>query len=539
MSLKNATAVLLSAVFCAHYIGLVAHSSMLPTYMDSFYSFGAGAKLAYTGHFSDTFMLHGLLNSYLVETIIRAGAAGQSYILARQAQAIWAAITLLGVYGSLRSLLGDRLSRCTTLLAASTMFLSTMTTIELLDIRPECPSMAGVSLLLWVCLSRYNRATPVFMGLVLAMLTAARPTNFLLFFPAVSVSFSDGLSGRISTGTLTRTLVIAVITCCLVLITLFPGYLVHAGSLVRQFEVFFRSRYPRTMDAGILLFNAALTAGYLWLAISGLFHALGLSVFLASIPGRHQGLARLRAFLVGTLPFILSTCLYSNFQSRYLLPIAPVLFVCSIMGYSALSRRGRILFLAGAAATGLVACYQGYEIWARKMAGGIADLLRTASEMHASAVSGYDESLRGETYGNPGDPPWPLLPFVSVDDPDRRLELYISDTKTREGYRIQDSTGVVSPANLEIKRSPNPGLTNLFVLIREPWNWRSWETVYLLVGLQDESGPARRGPLLSEAPEHPACQSTRRAESTCSADSCARSSRMILTISDDMYSFPS
>jgi len=107
--------------------------------MDSFYSFGAGAKLAYTGHFSDTFMLHGLLNSYLVETIIRAGAAGQSYILARQAQAIWAAITLLGVYGSLRSLLGDRLSRCTTLLAASTMFLSTMTTIELLDIRPECP----------------------------------------------------------------------------------------------------------------------------------------------------------------------------------------------------------------------------------------------------------------------------------------------------------------------------------------------------------------------------------------------------------------
>lgn len=488
---KSISAILLAAVLLAHYIGLQVNSSMLPTYLDTVYSFGAGAKLAYTGHFADTFMLHGLLNPYIVEVIIRAGAAGQSFLLARQAQAIWAALTLLGIYGSLRSLLGDRLSRGAAVLASSTMFLSTMTTIELLDIRPECPSMAGVSLLLWICLTKHNRATPITTGILFALLIGARPTNILLIIPAVSVAFSNRLSGRISSRTLTENLLLSAVTCCVVLSAIFPGYILHIESLAKQFNVFFWTRDPRTREARVVFYNAALAAGYLWLAVPGLFHALGLSIFSVSTLKRHENRARLSAFLIGTLPFTISICLNANFQPRYFLPVAPVLVVCSIVGHMDLFRRSRGLFLAGAAATVLISGYQGYEIWTRKMTGGLADLLQTASEMPVGSFSGFSESFQGSTYGSADDPSWPLMPFISdqrYHSRDGAFDLYISDVSDLEGYAMIDSTEMATTFNREIRRSTNPGLVGLLVLVREPWTWRSWGTLYLMV----ENGSQRQ-----------------------------------------------
>lgn len=57
-------------VFSILWVLVFANSFNLPLYLDSLFTIGAGAKLADQGHFSDTFMLYGLVNPYILEALL-------------------------------------------------------------------------------------------------------------------------------------------------------------------------------------------------------------------------------------------------------------------------------------------------------------------------------------------------------------------------------------------------------------------------------------------------------------------------------------
>lgn len=131
------------------------HLEDLPVYIDSVQAIGAGAELAYNGHFSSTWMLYGLINPFLLEALLRVGFGSAACSIFRLFQLFWLALGVLGIVLTLRKLLAASAGgfRTAFLDIIPVVLGSTVLLIESLELTPEAIGFCAMSLLLLACVS--------------------------------------------------------------------------------------------------------------------------------------------------------------------------------------------------------------------------------------------------------------------------------------------------------------------------------------------------------------------------------------------------
>ncbi len=464
---------------CIYYILLQSRALMLPCYMDVVYSFGSGVKLYQEGHFSNTMMLYGLLNPYVVEGLLRLGAGTGSFILARHAQGFWLILAALGIAGSLRALLNDRISRIAAALAGMSILVSVPASIELLDVRPENPAMAGMALLMWGVLSRRDsKHQSLLVVAASVLLIGARPSNVILIGPAVVLaacrvldrkSYRDSLLARMRTPLLWAggTLLFSII--------LYPSYFIHYSSLLDQLREFYWQRSPHSISISLAALNALLTSGYLLLAFPGPVHAAGISVFAARSIRSGKLDRRLFPLLAGLLPFLLAFLSDENYQPRHMTPLIPVLVTISVLGFHHLLRSGRALFTSAIIILGAVSVTEHADLLGRKFGGGLLDVLDYIAWTRIAPVGGEGEFFAPRMYESTADVCYPLAPFCQTTSGSGGF--LVTDRVRPE--RLVFSSGSDTDWTREVRAFANPGMGSLIIQLRSPWTWRSWGPVNL------------------------------------------------------------
>ncbi len=377
----------------------------LHLYGDSIFTVGAGVRMACMGHNCRTFMLYGLINPGLLEGLIRAGIGTAAPHILRLIQA---AAAFLGMYGLALALrrLRPGTGRNVFPLVLIPFLASPVFLVESFELTPEIMMFTGLSWLLLFSLEFDGSLKGTLkLAAVMAALAGARPTAVLLWAPAfltacgfhrgsalekvwrwvflgttvimlLSISFissetSETILGLVPvtlivlTGTalpafLTdlknrraqgwRTALLLPVSAVLFTLLLFPSYLINLPWLLQQVELFHIQREVPAGAVQVIAENAALGGANLAVLFPGLPGSIGLFTAIGMLVrkrgfARQSPAARLLPFMGGLLPFFISAVRYENLQSRYLVPLMPLVFLASAEGIRFLMGR-RITALA-------------------------------------------------------------------------------------------------------------------------------------------------------------------------------------------------
>lgn len=525
------------------WLVVLARFYSLPLYMDSVYTMGAGARLAQMGHFSSTFMLYGLLNPFIEELLLLAGAGPLAPFLLRFFQFIMAVAGFYFLFLTARTLARDENVRMVRLTVAAAVLSSAVMLIESFELTPETSMFLMVCMMMyWLTACRPGFRHAAILGLILALLIGTRPTALALLFPVVLVlpekfpeaSFARGLwrwsllavalvssilsgfPGAVHPGTLMKFtvasaaiitlfaifldcrrgcrsfwvhLLIVTLVFLVTLVLLFPNYFLHSDELLRQLKTYHLEIEQPVGAPPALIWNMFLGFLNLFLVFTGPFAAVGLFAGLGFLLFDRMYAHRYRLlilFAAGLLPFFMLAMRNSNLQTRYLIPLLGPLFVLSATGLRSLFVSGRIRPLLIIPL--LMSMFQLAEVVKYKHEGGLLNALYELSELQPGEMSVRSLSpFNPDYYSEEDDIRWPLVPFFGNDLPvweENSPEYLICSETVPAGYEVIDSYGHSDDEiRTMVRESAHPGWSNTFFLLRSPWKWRNWGIFFVCTRL--------------------------------------------------------
>ena len=471
-----------SGVFAVFWLLVLAKSFYLPLYLDSLFTVGAGAKLAEQGHFSETFMLYGLINPYFLEILIKLNPGALAPYFLRLIQFI---ATCTGLFFLSLSVSHVRkgTSRNTSILAAVSVVLgSAVTLIESFELTPETLTFSGFSILLYMMITyRPGKRYAVLTGLLLAFLAGARPTAVIFAIPVfltipdrfskksiaskywrwsflaviISAVFLTAFPGVISISRLAVTvssilfsitllsLIIdarsgylnvwkelfrIVLSFCVFVLLMFPSYFLYFRELTRQIIQYHIAVEVPCESIGLLTKNILLSFLNMTIAFPGPFAATGfftaVGLFVWKRKHSNPVYRTLFLFAVGIIPFVFIVTRSENLQIRYLIPVITLVFAVSSIGIRYLMEsRFRYLIVVPF----LISSYELYEVLEFKTDGGVLNAFYNLSTRvyEGGGVQTVLSSTMGPCqshyYGETGvSTSYPLLPYIPS-------ELHVTD----------------------------------------------------------------------------------------------------------------
>ncbi len=511
------------------------HIFAQPIYYDSFYTIGAGAKLFMEGHSSSTFMLYGLINPFFLEWLLNSGLAESAPFILRLFQQLitFGIITVLGL--CLQQFFEAKSFSRTLPLAALALLSSTIMLKESLEPTPEIGLSLTVSLMIYLLIKykpclKYN----LLLGFVLALFVGFRPVGMILAIPIFLVlpeKHKSSFAGRywkwvflsitaiipLSLGfpevlsfnplflpiLLVGTTLVCVImdirdgssriwlsyltillTAVLVVLLFFPHYVKHWSELLRQINDYHISREVPVNDLNIFLSSLGLTIMYLLLVFPGPLAAIGfLSAVCYSIREKYFPHRKLLwTIAIGFLPFLITTCRNLNMQSRYLIPLSPLVFLVAAFGIRKLLTNK--IFALLLAIPLIVSAFQLAEAVQYGKKGGMLLALKELSSMPPGLVTVMNLEVCTPEYYDETDPVfYPILPFVSQiyhSASHLNAEYCISYGELPDNFEVYKKFGYRNEErSVEIRNSNNPELTDFKQYLCEPFVWKHW-TIALL-----------------------------------------------------------
>ena len=494
-----------SAILLVFWVMLALRYRMLPLYADSIHTLGAGAKLAYTGHFSSTFMSFGLINPFIIELFLKLGFGGQSYHLIRLVQLLWAILGFIGIGASFRLICRREISIIKTILFTSIICLSSaIILIEAFEPTPEISMFCVLSWLVFASL-RYkgSKSDSIIIGLLCALMVGVRPTAFILCLPAILCVANSAENNSylkkywiwtllaaaallalasiyVSADNLITLAAITVLflTACtipmiiidnkrglfkgwfhifftisiflLAIVILFPPYIINRSNLFYQMQQIHFEREVSNFSlikTGNHLFLSIIN---LWIVFPGPLAAVGISIFSGALLRFHfisSIRKKLAIFILGLIPFILLICKYDNYQPRYLIPLLPISFLFALTGFFDILKR-KALFL------GLTILPLAFSIWFVvetthfKPTGGFIQAFEYIEELQGLPVSECAIYRIPPSYFSKNNSiTWSLLPYLDesmniYQTGSEMPEILISSGSAPDGYSVIRFCGV-------------------------------------------------------------------------------------------------
>ncbi|MBD3369180.1 hypothetical protein GF402_02305 [Candidatus Fermentibacteria bacterium] len=393
---------LLLVLPAAFWIASLAVSKQLPLFIDSQIAIGAGARLYHHGHLAETCMIHGLINPYLLEGLLRLGLGAFAPYALRLVQFLIGLGSICAAYRIGLNLDGRSSRNAVLISTALAALCSTIFLVESFELTPENVMTLCLLLLLHRLVVYEPKAMhSVTTGAVMALLIGARPSSFILWVPVILVipecfphrayaarywrwivftvlviaallaPFPDAVpigtvlaicGGLVITVTLIcairdlragfgevwKNLVLVLLSALLALAILFPNYVIHLGELLRQTSQLHVAIEEPCGSVADYSRQLVYSLFFLVITFPGPLAAVGVFVGIGILSSkRRQGgnYGRLLLFALGTIPFFLLSCRYVNFQSRYLIPLMGTALVVSAIGLRCIMRMGRIRYL--------------------------------------------------------------------------------------------------------------------------------------------------------------------------------------------------
>jgi len=518
---------------------VLVNSFHLPVYLDSLFTIGAGARLAEDGILSPTFMLYGLINPYILYLFLRADLGAWAPYLLRIVQfivAISGYVVLSLVASSATHGSSRRLSNLSALVA---IFGSAVILIESFELTPEIVTFSVFCAMIYLMLNyKPNKVYPVLTGLFIALLVGARPTGIVIAIPvflnvtehyapntyankywrwlllavASVAALLSAFPGIVSTYILSisvlvlllpATLVMCVIdvkrgyadvwkgmlqivvSFCVFLLLLFPGYIINYHELVRQIiqyhiELEVQNGTIQSMVQNILLILLNVTIAFAGpLAAIGFFTSVG--VFMLRGNRGNMMMRTVMLFAIGVIPFVIIMARNDNLQTRYAIPLMPLVFAVSSLGikYIVESKIKYLIIIPF-----LISSYQIYEVVHNKTDGGVLNAFYDLGESEEYSIN--VETIGpcdAHYYGGKSGTPYPLLPYTSgtLHDADAGSVIYeVSFNVPPPSHTLFRTYGCDYHArNYLIRGSRHPGWAGFVYLVGRPWVWRGWGIVYV------------------------------------------------------------
>jgi hypothetical protein len=541
--MKKPVLLILITVLALPWLHSLANVRSLQLYADSLFTIGAGARLAAFGNYSQTFMLYGLVNPYLLNLLLTLGAGGEAVYVLRGIQLSLAFLGILGLLLALRRIAGDRQAGFSYLSMLLLAFLgSPMFLVESFELTPEISMFAAVSWLLFASV-RYDGSLckGAFLAVIMAITAGTRPSALIFWIPALisaccqyhgsilkrywrwafgvvpflaffasAVLPSAGLRITvISAGILIGLISISafimdfrrghsrywykllhiVAAALLMTIILFPSYIMHYRLLTSQVIEFHLSREtPLDSILGIAS-NGLLGAANIFLLFPGFPASLGISVVIARIAGRNgferHMFRKTLPFIAGLLVFVLSAIRYDNFQPRYLIPAMPLVFLFASAGIGFVARQKRFsVLLAVPVALATVSLW---ETSIHRRSGSILNAMYEANNGLNQTVCLWEVFPSTPRYYSLEDAvQWPAKPFIGSMElvpPESCTgsDVIVSYGLPPSGYRVVNTWGATNSMAEVLRGSDSPGWAELWFTLAKPWVWRSWGVACLSV----------------------------------------------------------
>lgn len=527
------------------WLAVLARFYELPVCMDSIYTMGAGARLAHMGHFSSTFMLYGLLNPFIEELLLLAGAGPLAPFLLRIFQFIMAVAGFFFLFLTARTLARDDNVRMAGITVAASVLGSAVMLIESFEFTPETSMFLILSIMMyWLIGYMPDFRHAALLGVTFALMVGTRPSALVLLFPAVLIlpekfpkarfatgfwrwslmavalvsSILSGFPGAVHPAALIKLTVISAILITLfsimmdcrrgyrsfwinllvvtsvflvALVLLFPNYFLHSDELVRQMKAYHLDiEQPVGTPLG-LISNSFIGFLNLFLIFTGPLAAVGLFAGLGLLLSDKLYVHRYRLlflFAAGMLPFYLLAMRNSNLQTRYLIPLLAPLFVFSAAGLRYLLFSGRIRALLIIPL--LLSLFQLAEVVKYKHEGGLLNALYELRHLAPEEIAvRYLSPFNPDYYSQGDEIRWPLVPFFGDDLPvweENSPEYLICSESVPAGYEVIDSYGHLDEEIRTVVRgSTHPNWSNTFFLMRSPWKWRNWGIFHVCVRMEN------------------------------------------------------
>jgi len=512
------------------------HLEDLPVYIDSVQAIGAGAELAYNGHFSSTWMLYGLINPFLLEALLRVGFGSAACSIFRLFQLFWLALGVLGIVLTLRKLLAASAGgfRTAFLAIIPVVLGSTVLLIESLELTPEAIGFCAMSWLLLACVS-YDGSmkSTEKLALAIAFLIGTRPTGLMLVLPVAlcvaghagseswmrrfwtpgllilmsAQALSAGFVGRdsrivtililaasgaaLSVVCMTRDLVkrdgmhwmnlirIAAISAAVVLIA-FPHYLIYAAELKRQISRYFLdwASYAPCGSIRVIAVNLFVETLNLSFLFPGILGTVGFFAGIVLLVRRRidaKHLSSLSLFALGLVPFALNVSALGDLQIRYLIPLMPVVILMAGYGLrSVIADRWMLLLAVPLAALSIL---ETSEVGRFKTYGGTLNALVSLGDYPGASV--YMDCGVG-LYGLDDEYLWVLAPFVeniesvSLENEGISDLLILNGTDAPEGYSVIRTWERTHDPDFEVflKSKVRSSWEVFWIMRSHPWFWR-------------------------------------------------------------------
>ncbi len=512
--------------------GIYAESS--PLYLDSIFTFGAGAKLYLTGHHSTTFMLYGLINPYILERFLVSGLGPDAPVALRLTQ-------LLYVFGAMwlcgccvNQIVTEQTRKRSILTTFMVMLSSTVLLRESLEVVPEPGLLLSLALLMYAALKPHTKyySAELLAGFSIGLMTGFRPVGFLLAIPfflilpdkfsgesgaktwrwgllttacliPVLMSVRDAVpfTGLVTTVTILFCVwtvlflildivkgkwkvwagnAVAVITAIAVIYAFFPQYFNHFDIMLEQINSYHTQRENPVGSIPGLLWNLLISLAYLVIAFPGPLGFAGILVFLGML-FRQRQLAGGRTILLvfaGLMPFVLTVCRNTNYQSRYLIPVSAFFAVISAIGFLRIAdqRKFHVLLLVPLL---LSVTQLGETLLNMSSAGSILTTLRELSDHPPGTVTVLNIGPCTPDYYDEIDPVfYPLIPYVSpcYHRASPLNSMYcVSFGELPEGFIHVSSNGYIDMENeMMIRNSENKRWSGFISAVHKPHLWRNW-----------------------------------------------------------------
>ena len=511
-------------------------------YYDEIFTLGSGCRLFEMGHFSKTFMLYGLLNTYLIELAGIVGLLGYALEAAKGFQILIALSAAVAVGKTLRTLFPRRGFRLENMaIAVIVLFGSPLLIIEYSTALPATGMIAGLAWTGYLVVSfRWTRGKAAALGLVTAFLLGCRPTS-LVFLPAILLALSrkvpsdsslhlwrtricwlivvvslylflapahlprlvvliiGGILGLVLTlEALARDLRrglrhhwrilliwLAVAAVCTML--LFPHYVLHMNELLRQIDSLGPMRFSigsvaaRAGDLAIALLLVSIIMPGPAIALALVFAVL----LLASRRYSH----RLSVFLYlgfGLILYLAVVLGVTGLNQWYLMPLLSWISVLAGIGIKWILQQDRRLWAIGLLS--LLSISLGFQLIALHEMGGchFARMLRYARNNGVHNLSAEGGAFIPASYSLEDSVSWPLLPAMGRagaaghhDCEDARYLAVFGEPPS--GWTPIAEFGIKGTEweDFRIRDSGNGKWGPAWLLAGHPELWRHWAPVVL------------------------------------------------------------